>query len=139
MCLHLGSLVAFSWLNLIKKFLKIKKIVKITTLTKNGFEIFSFRKNVKIYAWAPKNAQALVFWSYHLRVYSSHWRKYFVVEEQWYVWLYSSVQSTLGGLWRVYMLDVPLITAKICALGPILFFSSFQVTYTILSFTYPKP
>ena len=44
-----------------------------------------------MYARAPKFAQKLIFWSYHLRVCSPNWRKYFVVEEHWYVQLSSSV------------------------------------------------
>ena len=43
-----------------------------------------------MYAGPPKFAQELFFWSYHLRVRSSNYRKYLVVEEHWYVQLYSS-------------------------------------------------
>jgi hypothetical protein len=38
-----------------------------------------------------KFAQELFFWSYHLRVCSSSYRKYFVVEEHKYIQLSSSV------------------------------------------------
>ena len=34
-----------------------------------------------MYTGAPKFAQELFFWSYHLRVCSSNYRKYVVVEE----------------------------------------------------------
>ena len=47
-----------------------------------------------MYAGAPKFAQELFFWSCHLRVCSSYWRKYVVVGEHWYVQLYSSEQPT---------------------------------------------
>ena len=64
-------------------------MVKITkTKTKKKFGIFHFR--FFMYAGAPKIAQELFFWSYHLRVCSSYWRKYFAVEKHWYVPLYSN-------------------------------------------------
>ena len=48
-----------------------------------------------MYAGPPKNAQELFFWSYHLRVSSSNWRKYFVVGAHWYIQPYTSVQWTV--------------------------------------------
>ena len=50
------------------------------------------RKNIEMYAGGPKFAQEIFFWSYHLRVCSSSFRKYFVVKEHWYLQLYSSVK-----------------------------------------------
>ena len=47
-----------------------------------------------MHAGAPKFAQIFFFWSYRLRVCSSYWRKYFVVEEPWYIQLYSSDLNT---------------------------------------------
>ena len=43
-----------------------------------------------MYAGPPKIAQELYFLSYHLRVSSSNWRKYFVVEKHWYIQPYTS-------------------------------------------------
>ena len=59
-----------------------------------------------MYAGPPKIAQELLFCSYHLRVSSSNWRKYFFVEEHWYIQLYTSATlpsrpgPTLRSTWR---------------------------------------
>ena len=68
---------------------KIQKNLK-KNKDKNSFWIFILRKNINIHAGAPKFAQELFFWSYRLRVCSSYWRKYFVVEDHCYIQLYSS-------------------------------------------------
>ena len=47
-----------------------------------------------MYSGAPKFAQEFFFWSYHLRVCSFNYRKYFVVEEHRYVQLYSNDITT---------------------------------------------
>ena len=59
---------------------------------KYDFKLLISEKNVSMYAGPPKIAQELFFWGYHLRVCSSYWQKYFVVEEHWYVQQYSSVR-----------------------------------------------
>ena len=46
-----------------------------------------------MYAGPPKIAQVLFLWSYHLRVSSSNWRKYFVVEAHWYIQRYTSAAA----------------------------------------------
>ena len=46
-----------------------------------------------MYAGGPKIAQELFLWSYHLRVGSSYWRKYFAVEKHCYVQQYTSDNS----------------------------------------------
>ena len=63
---------------------------------KNKNKKIILRKNIYMYAGAPKFAQEFFFWSYHLRVCSSNYRKYFVVEEHWYGQLYSSDRRTDG-------------------------------------------
>ena len=45
-----------------------------------------------MYAGPPKIAQELFFWSYHLRVSPSNWRKYFVVDNL-KLWLNSKTYS----------------------------------------------
>ena len=47
-----------------------------------------------MYAGPPKNAQELFFWSYHLRVSSSNWRKYFVAGAHWYIQPYTSARMS---------------------------------------------
>ena len=56
----------------------------------NIFLFFNSEKNILMYAGAPKIAQELFFWSYHLWVGSSYWRKYLAVEKHCYVQLYTS-------------------------------------------------
>ena len=48
-----------------------------------------------MYAGPPKIAQELFFWSYHLRVSSSNWRKYFVVEAHYYIYNHTPVNRVL--------------------------------------------
>ena len=57
-----------------------------------------------MYAGAPKIAQELFFWSYHLKVGSSYWRKYFAVEKHGYVQLYTSVSIPRRKSWEADIL-----------------------------------
>ena len=83
-------MVAFSGLNLATKFSKIQKSCKNQKKKKNAFKFLISEKNIYMYAGPPKIAQELFFLSHPLRVCSSNGRKYFVVEEHWYVQLSSS-------------------------------------------------
>jgi hypothetical protein len=79
-----GSSVAFSWLNLITKFLKIQKNCKNPKKKekkkKNAFKFLISEKNIEMYAGPPKIAQEIFVGSDQRRVSSSNCRKYSVVE-----------------------------------------------------------
>ena len=80
----------------LKKFLKKLQQQKIHTQKIFLYFFYFWKKIFFMYSGAPKIAQELFFWSHHLGVGSSYWRKYFAVEKHSYVQLYTSDYTKLN-------------------------------------------